>query len=309
MNTITIQGLAKPCSKLIMGSDFFSPDHTDTVSELLHAYVSLGGNAIDTARIYGHSERTIGLWLQQVKREDIIILTKGAHHDHNGPRVTPEDIDYDLNVSLEELRTDYVDLYALHRDNPDVPVGVIMEALNKHIEVGRIRAIGGSNWSHERLQEANEYAAKHGLIGFTFSSTNLSLAKPKEPFWEGCISADEATCAWHQQHQLPLLSWSSQARGFFTGRFRPEVTDNADMVRVYYNDENWERLHRAGKLAKEKNCSLIQIALAYVLNQPFPTAALVGPRNRAEIQSCFEAMQIKLSEQEMNWLDLQEEKA
>ena len=115
---------------------------------------------------------------------------KGAHHDHNGPRVTKEAIRRDLLTSLERLRTDYVELYALHRDDPSVPVGEIIEALNEHIEAGRIGAIGGSNWTWQRPHAANDYAASHGLTGFTFSSPNLSLAKANEPFWEGCVSAD-----------------------------------------------------------------------------------------------------------------------
>lgn len=81
-------------------------------------------------------------------RDDINIFTKGAHHDQNGPRVNADAIRSDLFTSLERLRTDYIDLYALHRDDPAVPVGVILEALNEHVEAGRIRAFGGSNWTH-----------------------------------------------------------------------------------------------------------------------------------------------------------------
>jgi len=101
-----------------------------------------------------------------------------------------------------------------------------------------------------------------------------------------------------------LLSWSSQARGFFTGRFSPEVRDNADIVRVFYNDANWERLRRAEQLAAEKQVTAIQVALAYVMNQPFPTCALIGAQNLQELQSCEAGAQIKLSRAELDWLDL-----
>ncbi|MNU85452.1 putative aldo-keto reductase [compost metagenome] len=179
--------------------------------------------------------------------------------------------------------------------------------MNEHIQAGRIGAIGASNWTWQRLQEANEYADEHGLVGFTFNSPNLSLAKPNEPFWAGCVSADEDTLVWHERSQFPLLSWSSQARGFFTGRFSPAVRDNADMVRVFYNDSNWERLRRAGELAAEKNVTMVQIALAYVINQPFPTCALIGAQSLEELISCDEGSRIRLTPDEMDWLDLSNE--
>ncbi|WJH32456.1 aldo/keto reductase [Paenibacillus sp. CC-CFT747] len=309
MKTIQIPGLDRGVSQLIMGSDYFNLRNTEKVHEMLDAYFEVGGNTIDTAHIYsgGESEQAIGRWMaERGNREQVVIFTKGAHHDSKGPRVTREAIDADLAVSLERLRTDYIDLYALHRDNPEVPVGPIVEALNRHIEKGTIRAVGGSNWTTRRLQEANEYAAAHGLTGFSFSSPNLSLAKANEPFWAGCVSADEETLDWHEANRFPLLSWSSQARGFFTGRFGPEDRTNADLVRVFYSDDNWERLRRAEQLGKDKGLSTIQIALAYVLNQPFPACALIGPQNTAELNSSVEGASVTLTPDEIRWLDLRD---
>ncbi|WP_163539995.1 aldo/keto reductase [Gracilibacillus sp. YIM 98692] len=306
MKTITIPGLEKPVSTLIQGSDYFKPSIYEKVCTVLDRFFKIGGTTIDTAHVYcgGESEVAIGQWLKdRDNREDVVILTKGAHHDKNGPRVNPAAIRQDLFESLERLQTNYVDLYALHRDDPDVPVSDIIDELNKHINSGRIKAIGISNWSVERIQEANDYAKANGLVGFTFNSPNLSLAKANEPFWPGCVSADEAYCAWHEEHQLPLLSWSSQARGFFTGRFSPDDHSNADLVRVFYNDANWERLRRAEELAKEKGVNKIQIALSYVLNQPFPTCALIGAQNEEELLSCYEGSKIMLTREELNWLE------
>jgi aryl-alcohol dehydrogenase-like predicted oxidoreductase len=306
MEYITIPGCSKPVSRLIQGSDFFREDVYDKVCSVLDQFVAAGGNTIDTAYVYcgGESELAIGRWMEERgNREDVVILTKGAHHNAEGPRVNREAIAADLEISLARLRTDYIDLYALHRDDPEVPVSHIIDALNEHITAGRIRAIGGSNWTTARLQEANEYAAANGLVGFTFSSPNLSLAKANEPFWKGCVSADAADCAWHEQHQIPILSWSSQARGFFTGRFSPEVRDNADLVRVFYHEDNWERLRRASELAAEKGVTTIQIALAYVMNQPFPTCALIGAQSSEELNSCVEGSVIRLTPEELRWLE------
>jgi aryl-alcohol dehydrogenase-like predicted oxidoreductase len=307
MRTIDIPNVKLPVSSLIMGSDYFTPERIEEVCDILDAYVEIGGNTIDTAFIYqrGRSEQAIGMWVQRRGNRDRINLwTKGAHPDKNGPRVNRQAIHEELLISLERLQTDYVDLYALHRDDPAVPVGVIVEALNEHVEAGRIRAFGVSNWTHERIQEANDYAAQHGLVGFSFNSPNLSLAKAKEPYWTGCVSADAAMIEWHTRTGMPLFSWSSQARGFFTGRYSPDKQDNPDLVRVFYSDDNWERYRRAEQLGRELGVSTIQIALAYVLNQPFPTAAIIGPQNRAEMASCAAGAEIKLTPEQMAWLDL-----
>src|SRR5207249_9101 len=126
--------------------------------------------------------------------------------------------------SLARFKTDYIDLYLLHRDDPTVPVGPIIEVLNEHLKAGRIHAFGGSNWTYQRLQEANAYAAEHGLTPFVASSPNFSLADQIEPPWAGCISisGSQGTAArqWYVQQQMALFTWSSLAGGFFSGRFR-----------------------------------------------------------------------------------------
>lgn len=307
MEYISVKGLAKPVSFLMKGSDYFFHDSYDKAAANLDAFLAIGGNSIDTAHIYcgGQSEEVIGRYMKERgNRDELVILTKGAHHDKNGPRVSKKDIQHDLTISLERLQTDFIDMYALHRDDPAVPAGEIIEALNEHVAAGTVGAIGVSNWTWQRIQEANDYAAANGLTGFSFSSPNFSLAKANEPFWAGCVSADAETAAWHEKSQLPLFSWSSQARGFFTGRFTPEVRDNADLVRVFYSDDNWERLERAKQLASDKQVTAIQIALAYVLNQPFPTCALIGAQSVEELRSCDEGSLIQLTRQELDFLDL-----
>lgn len=307
MEFIQIAGCVKPVSRLMKGTDYFLHDNYELVQKNMDAFIAIGGNSLDTAHIYcgGQSEEVIGRYLEdRGNRDQLVILTKGAHHDQNGPRLAKKDIAYDLSLSLERLRTNYIDLYALHRDDPNTPVEHIIDALNEYVAAGTVQAIGTSNWTWQRIQEANNYAKRAGLTGFTFNSPNLSLAKPNEPFWKDCVSADVETCNWHEEVQMPLLSWSSQARGFFTGLFSPENRDNADLVRVFYSDANWERLSRAKQLGEQKGLTAIQIALAYVMNQPFPTCALIGARSEAELTSCNEGAVVKLTKAEMDWLDL-----
>jgi 1-deoxyxylulose-5-phosphate synthase len=308
MRYLSIPGIDKPISRIALGSVSFTPETYARAAELLDAFVAAGGTCVDTAHVYGRgaSDRTLGMWIaERGNRDQIVVLGKGCHPIGNsGPRVGPQFIRADLNESLERLQTNYIDLYVLHRDDENVPVGTIVEALNEERAAGRIHAFGGSNWRTERLAAANAYAAEHGLIGFAASSPNLSLARPKEPMWAGCISASDADRAWHAATQLPLFSWSSQAGGFLSGRFTPEDTSNADMVRVYYSDENFERLRRATELGKQKGVGPIVIALAYVLNQSFPTVPLVGPANIAELNESLRALEIELTPEELAYLDL-----
>lgn len=308
MRSIKIKNIEEPIAELILGTDYFNLDNMEKIHEVMEAFIKIGGNTIDTAFVYGRgkSEQAIGKWLEENKRrDDIVILTKGGHPDPEGNlRVNKQAINEEINISLDRLRTDHVELYALHRDDPNVHVGEILEILNEHVEAGKIGAFGGSNWTFERLQEANKYAEENGLIGFSFSSPNFSLAKAQEPYWKNCISVDEQTLTWHEKSKLPIFSWSSQARGFFTGHFTPEDRSNHDLVRVFYNKDNWERYRRAEELAQAKGVKTIEISLAYVLNQSFPTVAIIGPQNEQEMISCKKATKITLSQEEIKWLDL-----
>ncbi|BBH24425.1 oxidoreductase [Paenibacillus baekrokdamisoli] len=309
MKRIQIPGVQLASTQLVMGTggDAYHPDHMDHVTRLSDAYIELGGNTFDSAHQYEGSEEALGRWLEKRNiRDRVVILTKGCHPDDGnpGPRVSAKYIKEDLMESLDRLRVKHVEMYALHRDDVTVPVGEVIEALNQALRDGYVRTIGASNWKLSRVIEANQYAQDNNLKGFAFTSPNFSLAKPLEPHWPGCVSADESFCQWHESNQIPLLAWSAQAGGFFSGRFSPNNRDNEDMVRVYYSEENWERLNRARALATKKDVTPIQIALAYVLHQRFPTFALIGPEKVEELQSSFTGAEISLSPTELDWLDL-----
>jgi aryl-alcohol dehydrogenase-like predicted oxidoreductase len=304
-----IADLDKPISRLIMGTMIYSPGDMALTCAMLDYFASLGGNTLDTAHIYGQgdSERAVGEWMRlRGNRAEIVIVGKGAHHDEHGPRVNPAAIASDLEESLQQFGTDYIDLYLLHRDDPGVPIGEIVTCLNEHYRAGCIRAFGGSNWSHRRLQEALDYAHAHGLIPFVASSPNFSLAVMNEPPWPGAISATREGKDWYREHQFPLLAWSSQAQGFFTGRAAPDNYSDTEMVRVWYSAGNFERLARATALGKQKGVSANAIALAYVLCQPFPTFALIGPRTQEETRTSIQALEIALTREELQWLNLGE---
>jgi aryl-alcohol dehydrogenase-like predicted oxidoreductase len=195
----------------------------------------------------------------------------------------------------------------MNRDNPDIPVGEFVDVLNEHQSAGRIKAFGGSNWSLDRVQAANDYAAKTGKTGFAAVSNNFSLARMVNPPWAGCISAsDSESRAWLERTKIPVLAWSSQARGFFLpGNASPEKTSDAELVRCWYAQDNFKRLERVNEMARKRNVLPINIALAYVLNQPFPTLALIGPRQLSETRTSFAALSIDLTPAELRWLNFE----
>jgi aryl-alcohol dehydrogenase-like predicted oxidoreductase len=299
---VNIAHLEKPVSRLVLGVD----NQTDigAASAIFDDFVGRGGNAFDTAFIYGNGvcEAVFGQWLHATgSREQFVVIGKGAHTPH----CTPEALTAQLQVSLERLQTDVVDVYMLHRDNPDVPVGEFVDVLNAHARAGRMRAFGGSNWTLERVDAANRYAKERGLQGFSVLSNNFSLARMVDPPWGGCLSvADAPSRAWLMESGLTLLPWSSQARGFFV-RADPDDHDDAELERCWYSPDNFERLKRARTLAQERGVSAIQIALAYVLHQPFPTLPLIGPRNTSETAGSFAALEIMLTPEEVQWLNLE----
>ncbi|MGL5152608.1 MAG: aldo/keto reductase [Clostridium sp.] len=296
-------------SALLMGSgDFLRIDNMEFAAPILDKFIEIGGNIFDTARHYRHSEKALCHWMKERgNRDDLIIFTKGCHPVRefpDTPRVKPECIREDVETSLEMLGTDHVEMFALHRDDVTQPVGPIMEELDKLVKEGKVYAIGVSNWELDRIIEANDYAKEHGLTPFTFNSPNLSLAKCKIPRWPGCVSANEAMIKWHEENNMAMVSWSSQAGGFFSGAFAKDKLDNQEMVDVYYCDENWERYDRAIDLAEKLGVTPIQVALAYVVNQKFPTGAAIGPEKMEELLSSVEGSKITLTEEQVNWLDL-----
>jgi predicted dehydrogenase/aryl-alcohol dehydrogenase-like predicted oxidoreductase len=301
-----VEGVDKPISRLVMGTMIFKPGRLPLACAMLDHFYEAGGNCLDTARVY-RSEETVGEWIKlRGIREDLVVIGKGAREDGSTPAILSQQ----LLETLEKMQLDYLDLYLMHADNPAVPAGEFVDCLNEHLRAGRIRAFGGSNWSLQRLEKANAYARINGLTGFVASSPNLSLAEWNEAMWVGCLTASDAESrAWYAEQQMPLFAWSSLATGFFTGRYKPEdrdVPSLAPIVRTWFNGGNFQRLERARQLAQQRGVTTAQIALAYVLNQPFPTFALVGPQSIDEFRELLPALDISLSPDDMRWLNLED---
>ena len=302
--------LDQEISQLVLGSMVFSLDDVFAGYGLLDRFFEAGGNAVDTAYIYsgGDGERLLGMWMKKHgNRTDVFVAGKGGHP--NGkvprPRIAPEEVRADIDTTLIRMQTDYIDLYMLHRDDEQIPVSTVIDYFNEEIGRGRVRSVAVSNWQRQRIIDANEYANSRGLKGLVVSSNNFSLAVAMRPHWHGVLCVDRPAWEWHKETQLALMPWSSQARGFFSGKFAPDKRDDRHMVEIYYNNENFERLNRAQSLGREKGSSAIQISLAYVMQQPFPIFPIIGPRNLDELDSSLGAVTVELTEKEMQWLNLE----
>ncbi|CDI09933.1 aldo/keto reductase [Agrobacterium pusense] len=298
-----IPGLAKPASVVALGFEFF-PNFA-SASLTLDAFYEAGGNLFDTAYVYGggKTEAIFGDWhtSRNVPREEIVLIGKGAH----SPLCYPDMIAKQLDQSLERLKTDYVDVYFMHRDNLDIAVGEFVDAMDAEVRRGRIRGIfGGSNWTRERMDEAAAYAQKNGKQAPGALSNNFSLAEMLDPIWAGCVAAsDDEWKEWLKSRQIPNFAWSSQGRGFFTERAGRDKHDDEEIVRVWYSDRNFVRRDRAIELAQKLGRHPIHIALAYVIAQPFPVIPLIGPRTIAELEDSLSALDIALTDEQVKWLE------
>ncbi|MDF3154090.1 aldo/keto reductase [Mesorhizobium sp. XAP10] len=298
----TIPGLSKPASVVALGFEDFRTFSSGSI--LLDAFFEAGGNLFDTGYVYGggYTEKLLGEWLKnRGVRAKSVVIAKGAH----SPLCYPDVIGKQLDQTLERLQTDHVDVYFMHRDNPDVPVGEFVDAMDREVKAGRIRGpFGGSNWTMERLDEAIAYAERTGKQKPGALSNNFSLAEMLEPIWAGCVtSSTDAWKAWLTSRQMPNFAWSSQGRGFFTDRAGRDKQDNEELVRVWYSERNFGRRDRAIELAARLGKSPIHIALAYVLAQPFPSIPLIGPRTLDELDDSLRALDITLSQADLEWLD------
>lgn len=308
----------KEVSRMICGTAIGPFLEGQDMDELLDYVVSQGINTFDLARVYKHAEESFGRWLERRgKRDDLVLISKCAHPSEDGEkRVNEKEMRKDFEVSSRFLHTDYIDIYLLHRDDPNVDAGVVVEVLNALHTEGKIGAFGGSNWTHQRIAEANEYAYKHNLIPFSVSSPYYGLAdQVQDPWGGGCVSISGPNKMeardWYRKNQMPIIAYASLGHGLLTGRIssqRPEEAvkflDEAAM-KGYACPENFERLRRCEILAAKKGCSVPQLAMAWVLKQDLGAFAVIGSSNIVRMQENLAAMELKLSDVEAKYLDLQ----
>ena len=298
---LKIPGIDRQASVVALGGGSFETYTQAAI--LLYTFYEAGGNVLDTAWLYtnGLCDRIFGGWMKsRGVRSQMIVIGKGAH----SPLVYPDVIAKQLDESLDRLKTDHLEIYLMHRDNPAVPVGEFVDAMDAEVSAGRVGIYGGSNWTRERMDAAFTYAKKRGRSLPRALSNNFSLAEMVNPVWPGVLaSSDSDWKAWLRKRKIPLFAWSSQGRGFFTERAAPEKLDDQELVRSWYSKRNFARRARAVELAQRRGVGLIHIALAYCLAQDFPVVPIIGPLTIGELQDSLKALDLGLSADDVRWLE------
>ena len=303
-------------SSISLGSALFGStiDKKDAF-ELMDIFLTQGGNFLDTAHIYADwlpveksiSEKTIGEWMKLRKnRGNLIIGTKGAHPSFSHmkiPRLSKEEVTSDVEGSLNALKTDYIDLYWLHRDDENRPVGEILEYLNELVKSGKILSFGCSNWKANRIVEALEYANENGIKSFVGNQNMWSYATPNVENIqdETLVVMDEETKAMHLKYGMAAIPFSSQANGFFTKLNLNNLTEQDK--KLYYNNENIARFKRAKKVAETFRVNISEVVLGYLISQPFVTIPVVGCRTKKQLEDSLKASDLKFSKATMNYLE------
>ncbi len=309
-------GLDKKVSRLFFGTAIPPMLMGKNVNTLLDAAYAAGINAFDTARGYGMAEKSLGEWVAaRNNRERIVILSKCGNAGMGGKvNVNREVIEKELEKSLKTLGTDYIDIYLLHRDDPKTPVSEFIDTLNEKKREGKIRVFGVSNWTHQRIQEANAYAEAHGLEGFTVSSPNFGLAQQVEDPWGGeCVTIsgpeNADARAWYAENQMPVLAYSSLARGFFSGKFKSGDFEGAKKVldhagqKGYLCDENMRRLCVAEEIAARDNDTVAGVAMRYIFSTSMNVFALVSSTNPARMRDNIRAARERLDAADVERLE------
>jgi aryl-alcohol dehydrogenase-like predicted oxidoreductase len=257
----------------------------------------------------GPSERAIGAWLKRRKPDGIVVATKGAGADLRArdysSRVNPEAIAKDLGESLDHLGLSTIGLYWLHADDPQAPVAGIIDALLAHQAAGRIRYFGASNWTPERITEANAYAASQGRQGFVAIQPSWGLALPNK---------EKADAQGYQLHYegryeplhaagLAIIPYGSQSGGYFT-KVEASGVDGVrkDLRERYDNPANVGRFNAAQTLARKHGVSINEIALAYLTSQPLQTIPIIGGTRLEQLEESVKAVDLKLTPAELEQL-------
>ncbi|MFG2652816.1 aldo/keto reductase [Streptomyces sp. NPDC048436] len=274
---------------------------------VLDAYTAAGGNFIDTADVYsawvpgnkgGESETVIGNWLvSRGRRSDVVLATKvGAHPDYKG--LTAGTIKSGVEESLRRLRTDYIDLYYTHYDDPTVPVEEIIGALDDLVTSGKVRAIAASNVTPERLQEFLDFSDREGLARYAALQPHYNLVS--RDTYEGPLQEVASRSG------LAAVPYYALASGFLTGKYRPGTqvdSARAEGAGKHLQTERGLRVLAAlDVIAQERGAEIATVALAWLAAQPTVAAPIASARTVEQLPALLAVGELELTESEVSAL-------
>ena len=277
---------------------------------LLDAFVAGGFNFIDTADVYsrwhpgnsgGESETIIGKWLKsRGGRDRVVIGTKvGIEMGPGQKGLSSAYVTREVEASLRRLQTDHIDLYMSHRDDPDTPLVETLETFAGLIKAGKVRAIGASNYTAERLKEALDTSARHGLPRYESLQPMYSIAERGE--FEGYL---ETLC---QRENIGVICYYSLASGFLTGKYRSKA-DTADRARGsrverYLNERGTRILAALDEVAARYSAKPSQVALAWLIARPSITAPIASATSLDQLREIMRAPEVKLDKDAIERID------
>ena len=303
MNTFKIDNILE-VSKICIGADHFGTSvDNKTATRILDEYVDRGGSFIDTANVYGKwvhgagnaSEKFLGEWLKNSKKQ-VVIATKGAHYNFDSPtvmRLGKKDIRTDLEESLTALKRDCIDFYWLHRDDVSKPIEEILEAMEDFRREGKILLYGASNFSGERLFQAEKYAREHNIRGFSAVSNQHSAATVNRGFNTNpdtsLVIHGEKEENFHMETGTPLIPYQSTARGYFA-KIAAGVSVSPELIRAYDNEKTRETYKEVLTIAEREGVSVQAASLIYLAKAPYPVLPITSVKKIEHLPQLFEAM-------------------
>lgn len=319
MDRVKIPGTDIEISALCLGVAELGVRQTEIEAHyLLDYWVQNGGNGIDTARVYSdwlpgekhRSERIVGDWLRATGvREQIVLVTKAGHPLFDGNwrvRLSPSELQQDLEGSLETLGTNYIDLWFLHRDDENIPVEQIIDTCDEFVRDGRVKALGAANWTARRIRQANEYASRTGKSGFVATQLFWNLGSRHYRGLESTLQPmDDDAERLHETGHLLAMPYSSQAGGFFSDWLEGDEPRRLKAERSRYATKtNFEIARLAGEIAQRNGVSVGAVVLAFLRAYPFKVVPIIGCSTPAHLASSIEALNFSLSD--LDWKDLRE---
>lgn len=278
-------------------------------AKLLDAFVDGGFNLIDTADVYpawvpgnrgGESETLIGQWLRSSgKRDQVVIATKVGKWDEL-PGLSPDNIETAVDQSLKRLGVDTIDLYQAHADDPSIPLEATLGAFARLIEKGKVRAIGASNYSGERLAEALEVAQAQGLPRYETLQPEYNLYDRAD--------YEQTLEPLAKAHGLGVINYYALASGFLTGKYRDPADASKSprgeaAVRKYLNERGRRILAALDEVAAQQRAKPAQIALAWLMARDSITAPIASASSVEQLQEILRAAQLTLTPDQIRALD------
>lgn len=271
---------------------------------VLETYIELGGNVIDSARIYsdwvppviGRSEMILGKWIKERgHHDDFILMTKGGHprlEDMHTPRMSRSDMQGDIELSLKALGVECIDVYFYHRDDTSVPAGAFIEIMEDFRKQGKIRYYACSNWTTERMLEADRYAAEHGYRGFVANEMLYNIGqKYKKPDSDDTLcEMDESMIAYHRTGRNLAIPYFGMCSGFFHKLASKGVDAVADSP--YYTPGNLRVMECINRICAETGASISQAVLGFFLTRGFPVVPLAGASSIDHLKDAMETLDI-----------------